>query len=211
MIRVLVADDHPVVRGGIKQALSDSLAGVVIGEACTVQELFEQVEGRRWDVIILDITMPGGGGLEALKRLKQERPSVPVLMLSVYSEDQFAVRAIQAGASGYLTKKSLPEELVRAVKTVLGGGKYLTPTVADLLATHLQHNESDAPPHTRLSDREYQVFRALVRGKTVSEIAEELALSIKTVSTYRTRILEKLDVKTNTDLARYAFRHHLED
>ncbi len=211
MIRVLVADDHPVVRGGIKQALSDSVAGVVIGEACTVQELFEQIAGRRWDVVILDITMPGGGGLDALKRLKQERPSLPVLMLSVYPEDQFAVRAIRAGASGYLTKQSLPEELVRAVKTVLGGSKYLTAKVADLLATHLQHDESGTPPHTRLSDREYHVFRALVHGKTVSEIAEELALSIKTVSTYRARILEKLDVKTNTDLARYAFRHHLED
>lgn len=211
MIRVLVADDHPVVRRGIKQALSESVAGVVIGEACTVQELFEQVQGRRWDVVILDITMPGGGGLDALKRLKQERPSVPVLMLSVYPEDQFAVRAIRAGASGYLTKQSLPEELVRAVKTILGGSKYLTPTVADLLATHLQHDESGTPPHSRLSDREYQVFRALVRGKTVGEIAEELALSIKTISTYRTRILEKLGCKTNTDLTRYAFHHHLED
>lgn len=211
MIKVLVADDHPVVRGGIKQALSDSIAGVVIGEACTVQELFQQLEKQRWDVVILDITMPGGGGLEALKQLKQERPSLPVLILSVYPEDQFAVRAIRAGASGYLTKKSLAEELVRAVKTVLSGVKFLSPAVADLLATHVQQNVSDIPPHTRLSDREFQVFRALVRGKTVGEIANELTLSIKTISTYRGRVLEKLDVKTNTDLARYAFQHHLEE
>lgn len=211
MITVLVADDHPVVRGGIKQMLSESMAGVVIGEARTVQELFERVQEKRWDVVILDITMPGGSGLDALKRLKQERPSLPVLMLSVYPEDQFAVRAIRTGASGYLSKQSLPEELVRAVKTVLGGRKYLSPAVADLLATHLQQDTGDSPPHIKLSDREDQVFRSLVRGKTVSEIADELSLSIKTVSTYRSRILEKLDVRTNTDLARYAFQHHLED
>lgn len=210
MIRVLVADDHPVVRGGVKQMLVDSLPGAFIGEAQSVQEVLVQIQTKHWDTVILDITMPGESGLEALRKLKVLAPALPVIILSVYPEDQFAVRAIRAGAAAYLSKKSLAEELIGAVKTVLAGHKYISEAVADLLMAHVQQTQGEEPAHTRLSDREFHVFRLLVEGKTITEIADTLSLSLKTVSTYRSRILDKLNVRTNADLIRYAFHHHIE-
>ncbi len=210
MINILLADDHPYLRRGLSQILTDEFPGVVIGEASNVPELLEQAQKHRWDVVVLDLTMPGRGGLEGLHELKRLLPHLPVLVLSVHPEDQFAVRVLRAGGAGYLTKESAPQELVHAIKVILRGGKYITPKAAELLASHLQqHGDHDQPLHSLLSDREDQVFRLIAGGSTITEIADQLSLSIKTVSTYRARILEKLNLKTNADLARYAVQYHL--
>lgn len=209
MIRILIADDHPFVRRGVKQVLTDEFTGSVIGEASTTPELLEQAGKHRWNLIVLDLTMPGRSGLDALHELRALCPDTPVLVLSMHSEDQFAVRVLRAGASGYLTKESIPEELVQAIRKIMAGGKYIRPSVADLLATQLQQGDTDQPPHAKLSDREFQVLGLIAHGKTVTNIAEELCLSVKSVSTYRARIVEKLHLKSTADLTRYALEHRL--
>lgn len=208
MIRVLIADDHPVVRQGLKQILSEEPDMTVLGEAQNSQEVLELVRKQDWDIVILDISMPGRGGLDVLKELKHERPKLPVLILSVHPEDQYAVRSLKAHASGYMTKESAPEELVKAIRKIIQGGKYISPTLAEKLAFDLE-TETETPLHKTLSDREYQVMLMIASGKTVSEIAEELSLSVKTIDTYRARILEKMKMKTNSELMHYAFKNKL--
>ena len=208
MIKVLIADDHAVVRQGLKQILADTSEMVVAGEAINGEEVLEQVRGQPWDVLVLDMSMPGRGGYDVLKDLKQIQPKLPVLILSIHSEEQYAVRLLQAGASGYLTKESAPEELVQAIQKVVSGGRYISPALAEKLAFQLGH-ESEKPAHESLSDREFQVLRLIAGGKTATQIAEDLALSVKTVSTYRTRILQKMRLKTNAELIRYAIENHL--
>jgi two-component system, NarL family, invasion response regulator UvrY len=210
MINILLADDHPYLRRGLIQILVDEFPGAVIGEASNVTELLEQAQKQRWDVVVLDLTMPGRGGLEGLHELKRLCPSLPVLVLSMHPEDQFAVRVLRAGGAGYLTKESAPQELVHAIKTIWKGGKYITPNTAELLAAHLhQHGDSEQPLHNTLSDREHQVFRLIAAGRTITDISDQLSLSVKTISTYRSRILTKLNLKTNADLARYAVQHRI--
>ena len=208
MIKILIADDHPIVRQGLKQILSEEPDIEVVGEAQNSQEVLELVRKQHWDIVVLDITMPGRGGLDVLKELKHERPKLPVLMLSVHPENQYAVRALKAHASGYLTKDSAPEELVKAIRKILRGGKYISLTLADKLAFDLE-TETEKPLHDTLSDREYQVMMMIASGKTVSQIAEELSLSVKTIGTYRTRILEKMKLKTNAELTHYVFKNKL--
>jgi len=210
MIKILLADDHPYLRRGLAQILTDEFPGAIIGEASNVPELLEQAQKQRWDVVVLDLNMPGRGGLEALHELKRLFPGLPVLVLSMHPEDQFAVRVLRAGGAGYLTKESVPQELVHAVKTIWKGGKYITSKAAELLAAHLlQHGDSEQPLHRSLSDREYEVFCLIAAGSTITDISDQLSLSVKTVSTYRSRILVKLDLKTNADLARYAVQQRI--
>lgn len=208
MIRVLIADDHAVVRRGVRMVLEGSARIAVAAEAATGVEALEKARKGGIDVAVLDLSMPGPGGLEVLKQMKDEHPRLPVLVLTMHPEDQFAVRSIRAGAAGYITKQSIPEELIKAVETVAAGRRYLTPAVAEALAAEVRH-DSGKPPHEELSDREYQVFLRIAGGRTVGEIAEELRLSPKTVSTYRTRILEKTGLRTNAELTHYAFAHKL--
>jgi two-component system invasion response regulator UvrY len=210
MLKVLIADDHPIVRQGLKQILSEESDMGVFGEAQNSQEVLELVQKQDWDIVILDITMPGRGGIDVLKELKHERPKLPVLMLSVHPEDQYAVRALKAHASGYMTKDSAPEELVKAIRKILRGGKYISSTLAEKLAFDLE-TETEKPLHETLSDREHQVLLMIASGKTVSEIAEELSLSVKTIDTYRARILEKMKMKTNAELTYYAIKNELVD
>lgn len=209
MLRILIADDHPVVRKGLRQILSEEPDIEVVGEAQNCQEVLELVRKQHWDIVVLDITMPGRGGLDVLKELKHEHPKLPVLMLSVHPENQYAVRALKAHASGYLTKDSAPEELVKAIRKILRGGKYISLTLADKLAFDLEA-ETEKPLHETLSDREYQVMLMIASGKTVSQIAEELSLSVKTIGTYRARILEKMKMKTNAELTHYVIKNNLE-
>lgn len=208
MIKVLIADDHAVVRRGVRLVLESTERIKVAAEAATGPEALDKARKETIDVAILDLSMPGPGGLEVLKQFKDEHPRVPVLILTMHPEDQYAVRAIRAGASGYLTKQSIPDELITAVEALAAGRKHLTPAVAEALATEV-HHDSGKPPHETLSDREYQVLLRIAAGKTVGEIAEELRLSPKTVSTYRARILEKMAMKTNAELTHYAFQHKL--
>src|SRR3954454_7059294 len=207
-MRILIADDHAVVRQGIKQILADDFKRATFGEARTAQEALTKIWKEKWDVVILAITMPGRTGLEVLKELKTQRPKLPVLLLSMHPEDQFAVRVLKAGASGYMTKESAPEELVGAIKKVLAGGRYVSPSLAEKLATYLSA-DGQKPPQEKLSDREFQVLRLIASGKIVSEIAKELSLSVKTISTYRSRILEKMSLRNNAELMHYAMQHQL--
>ena len=208
MLRILLADDHAVVRQGVRQILVDAFAKATFGEAQNAHELLDLVATERWDIVVLDLTMPGGNGLEALKQLKHNQPQLPVLMLSMYPEDQYAVRTIRAGAAGYLIKESAPEELVTAIRKVLNGGEYISASVADELVLHARH-EDDQPVHKHLSDREYQVLCLIAAGKEVKEISTELSLSAKTISTYRARLLEKMNLKTNAELTHYAIQNGL--
>ena len=208
MIRVLVADDHAVVRRGVVQILADSPHIVVAGEASCGSEVLRAVRENDYDIILLDIAMPGGSGLEVLKQLHSLRPDVQVLILSMYPEKQYAMRALRAGAAGYLTKDSAPDELVDAIDRIARGDKYITRSLAQELASELGGN-ADKELHEALSDREYQVMRLLAAGNSVSEIAAQLSLSVKTVSTYRTRILEKLDLKTTAEIMHYALARGL--
>jgi DNA-binding NarL/FixJ family response regulator len=208
MLRILLADDHAVVRQGVKQILAEAFTQAAFGEAQNAHELLELVACERWDIVVLDLAMPGGNGLEALKQIKHDHPQLPVLILSMFPEDQYAVRTIRAGAAGYLNKESAPEELVQAIRKVMQGGEYISPSVADELVLHARH-EDDQPPHKRLSDREYQVLCLIASGKEIKEISTELALSAKTVSTYRTRLLEKMNMKTNAELTHYAIENKL--
>ncbi|MBE7557030.1 MAG: response regulator transcription factor [Anaerolineales bacterium] len=208
MIKVLIADDHPIVRQGLRQILSETADMVVAGEAVNGQEALDQVRAGGWDVLVLDITMPGRSGFDILKEVKCEQPDLPVLVLSIHAEEQLAVRVLKAGASGYVTKENAPNELVRAIRKVVSGGRYVSPGLAESLAFGLDAT-SDRPRHETLSDREFQVMQLMAGGKTLAEIAEVLSLSAKTVSTYRTRLLEKLNLKTNAELMRYAIENRL--
>lgn len=208
-MRVLIVDDHAVVRRGLQQILSDDYEDVDFGEAGNAGDALEQVMQHEWDVVILDISMPGRSGLDVLKEIKKLKSNLPVLVLSMHPEDQFATRVLKAGASGYMTKETAPDELVTAIAKVISGGKYVSPRLAEILVEDLDRDGSGVPRYTRLSDREYEVFRMIASGKTVSEIADELGLSVKTISTYRARILDKVHLKTNAELARYAIRHGL--
>lgn len=208
MIKVLIGDDHAIVRQGLKQILSDEKKQFICGEAENGQVVLDRVLKEIWDVVILDISMPGISGLEILKEIKKNRPKLPVLVLTMHSEDQFALRSIKAGASGYLKKDSAPEELVRAIKKVVDGGKYVNQQLAEILASDIER-DLDKPLHDRLSDREYQVMRLIASGRTSKQIADELALSIKTISTYRARLLEKMKMKTNAELTHYAIQNKL--
>jgi DNA-binding NarL/FixJ family response regulator len=210
MIRALIADDHAVVRQGLKQILGDTPEMVVAGEATTGQEVLDKIRAETWDVVVLDISMPDRSGLDVLKQLRSERPKLPVLVLSMHSEDQYAVRALKAGASGYLTKDSAPDELVKAIRKVVSGGRYVGSCLAERLAFEIGADSSKLP-HETLSDREFQVLRLIASGKSVTEIAAELYLSSKTVSTYRVRLLKKMNLKTNAELMHYAMQNHLVD
>jgi len=208
MIRLLIADDHPVVRAGLRRIVQETPGLEVVGEVANGDELLARLPRVPADIVLLDVSMPGPGFLEVLQRLRSEHPSVAVLVLSVHPEDQYAVRALRAGASGYLTKDHSPEELTEAIRRVHRGHKYVSPQLAERLATDLVAGGRDVR-HERLSDREYEVLCLLGSGSTVKEIARSLHLSPKTVSTYRTRILEKMQVATNADLVRYAAQHGL--
>lgn len=208
MLQILVADDHAVVREGVKQILADVSDMVVIGEASDGPETLEKAMRNDYDVILLDISMPGRNGLEILKEIKTRLPKTPVLILSMHPEEQYAVRALRAGAAGYLTKASAPQELIGAIRKASRGGKYVTASLAEKLAFELDA-DTEKPPHESLSNREYQVMLMLASGKTVGEIAAELCLSAKTISTYRTRIMEKMGMKKNAELTLYAVKRQL--
>jgi len=207
--RILIVDDHPIVRQGIRQTLADGTEIGEIGEAAT-QAALDLVRQQQWDAVILDIGLPGRGGLQLLKDIKRDRPRLPILILSMHSEDQYAVRAIRAGAAGYLTKEAATEKLLDAVSKVISGGRYISAALADRLAAELAVDESK-PLHAALSDREFDVLRLIASGRTVGEIAERLSLSVKTVSTYRTRILEKMRLRNNAELMQYVLTNHLLD
>jgi DNA-binding NarL/FixJ family response regulator len=207
-MRILLADDHTVVRHGLKQILAEEFKKAIFGEARNAQEALDLVWKENWDIAILDITMPGRSGLEVLREIKKSKPKLPVLVLSMHPENQFAVRDLKRGASGYMTKESASVELVGAVRKVLAGGRYVSNSLAEKLATYLAH-DNQKPAQELLSDREFQVLRLIASGKIVSEIARELSLSVKTISTYRTRILEKMGLRNNAELMHYAMQHQL--
>ncbi|HZP61579.1 MAG TPA: response regulator transcription factor [Opitutaceae bacterium] len=207
-MRILIADDHAVVRQGLKQILAAEFKDAVFGEANDGQQALELAWKENWNVLVLDITMPGQSGLDVLKAIKKSRPKLPVLMLSMHPEDQFAVRMLKIGAAGYMTKESAPAELVGAVKKVMSGGRYVSPALAEKMAAYLAI-DVQTPPHERLSDREFLVLRLIASGKTVSLIAKELSLSVKTISTYRTRILEKTGMINSAELTHYAIQNQL--
>jgi DNA-binding NarL/FixJ family response regulator len=208
VIRILLVDDHAVVRVGLKQVLAESIPGSVFEEAGSAEDALSQVRQATFDIVILDIALPGESGLDVLKKIKQIRPDLPVLMLSVYAEEEFAVRTVRAGAAGYVTKKAASTDLAEAVRRVVAGGRYVTAAVAEKLAEEIQRGAAPSP-HERLSDREYQVFRLLGMGKSVTQAAEEMSLSVQTISTYRARILQKMGLSTNADLVEYVFRSRL--
>jgi len=208
MIKVVIADDHDVIREGVKRILAETPDIRVVAEAADGQELLAKVQAKPCDAVILDLAMSGRGGLEALKALKTEHPKLPILVLTMHDESQYAVRVLKAGAAGYLHKAHVSAQLVEAVRKVVSGGKYLTPATADALAVDLGV-DPDQPPHKRLSDREFQVLCLIASGKTVSEIAEKLSLSVQTISTYRAHILEKMGLENNAQLTHYALQQHL--
>jgi two-component system invasion response regulator UvrY len=210
MIRILVADDHPVVRQGLKQIIADSPDMVVAGEASDGQEVLEQVRKNHYDVVLLDVSMPDRSGLDILKQLKIEKPELAFLMLSIHPEQQYAVRALKAGASGYLTKDRAPEELIAAIRAAASGKKYLSSSLAQELASELG-KATEKLPHQTLSDREYSILLLIASGSTKGGIAQKLSLSPKTVSTYRSRILKKLGLNSDAELVRYAIENQLID
>ena len=208
MIQILIADDHAIVRRGLKLLLLEEYPSAEIGEAGDSESLVKSVIQKQWDVVICDISMPGRSGLDALSQIKQIAPKLPVLIMSMYPEDQYALRVLKAGAAGYLGKETIHDDIVKAIQTVRLGKKIITPAIADKLA---QAFETDAGTnlHDKLSDREFDVFKMIASGKSVSEIANQFSLSVTTVSTYRSRILEKMDLKSNADLTRYALEKNL--
>jgi two-component system invasion response regulator UvrY len=210
MIQILIADDHAIVRKGLKQILSETSGMVVAGEAANSRQCLELVWKNDFDMVLLDIAMPGRGGMDILKQLKHEKPKLPILMLSMYPEEQYAVRALKAGASGYLTKESAPKELISAIRKVSQGGKYVSASLAEKLAVYLE-TDAEKPVHETLSDREYQVMLMIASGKTVKQIADELSLSVKTISTYRARTLIKMGMNNNTEIIYYAIKQKLVD
>lgn len=209
-INILIADDHPIVRAGLKQIISETNDMTVADEASNGQEALDLVRKKEYDLLLLDISMPGRNGLEILKELKSDYPKFPVLILSIYPEEQYAVRAFRAGASGYLTKASAPNELISAIKKIVNGGRYVSESLAEKLTYYLDEDTS-RPPHDLLTDREYQVMLMLGSGKTVKEVGEELFLSVKTISTYRTHILEKMKMKNNAEVTLYVVKNKLID
>jgi DNA-binding NarL/FixJ family response regulator len=208
MKKILLVDDHSVIRNGVKQILLREFTQVEFGEAANGIEAFRLIREKNWDIIILDMDMPGRNGLEVLKQLKDENTKIPVLMFSLHPEEHIAIRALKSGAAGYLGKNSADTELVKAVQQILSGKKYITASLAEQLANQIENPHHKAP-HELLSDREYQTLLLFANGKTVSEIADELLLSVPTISTYRVRILEKMNMKTNAELVSYAIRNNL--
>jgi two-component system invasion response regulator UvrY len=208
VIRVLIADDHAILRRGLKEILMRELDAVTWGEAENEHQVLDQVQSHDWDLLILDITMPGRGGLDVLRSVKALRPTLRVLVLSMHPENQYGKRVLKAGASGYMNKERSPEELISAVRKLLSGGWYVSPALAETLASDLSQ-DAERPAHESLSNREFEVLRKIASGRTVSQIAEELHLSVPTVSTYRARILEKMRMSTTAELMHYALRNHL--
>jgi DNA-binding NarL/FixJ family response regulator len=209
-LKVLIIDDHPLVRRGLVETIEGEYPDAIIGEAGSSQSGLEAFWRDDWAIILLDVAMPGRSGLDLLKEIKQQRPKTPVLIVSAYPEDQFAIRALKNGADGYLTKDVNGQEVIAAVKRLLAGGKYIRPSLAEQLASYLDMDDSK-PPHHTLSDREYQVMRMIAAGQPPRKIASELSLSIKTVSTFRSRVLKKMMMKNNAELMRYAMENGLVD
>lgn len=207
-MKVLIADDHAIVRRGLKQILTDEYKNLFVGEAENAHAVFNLIKEQDWDVIVLDISMPGKNGLEVLKELKLLKPKTPVLILTTHPEEQYAIRVLKAGASGYMTKESAPEYLIEAIRKATNGRKYISRNLAELLAVSMS-GDVDKQLHESLSDREYQVLCLIASGKTVGEIAEELSRSVKTISTHRTHILEKMNMKSNAELTHYAIKNNL--
>ena len=210
MIRVLLADDHPIVRAGLKEILAGTGDITVAGEATNGQEVMARVRGHDYDVAVLDLSMPGRSGIELIKQVKDEKPKLRILVLTMHSEEQYAVRALKAGASGYLTKDSAAEQLVAAIRRIAAGGAYVSPETAERLALGAAPG-AEVAPHTLLSDREFQVLQLIAGGQSVGEIARRLSLSVKTVSTHKTRILQKMGLANQAELIRYALEHKLLD
>ena len=208
MIRILIADDHTIVRDGLRRLVAAEADMTIAGEAQNGVEVLEVVREKPVDVVLLDISMPGRNGLETLKELKRQHPSIYVIILSMHPKDQYAVRVLRAGASGYITKESAPEELILAIRKAFAGEKFISPDVAELLAEYVERGET-GEPHLVLSDREFEVFRKIAQGKTVTQISKELFLSVKTVSTYRTRVVEKTGLTTNAAIVQYCRDHKI--
>ena len=208
-MKILIIDDHEVVRRGLKQILSDAFPQAVFGEAATSQEALDKASSDRWDILLLDINIPGRNGLEVLEEVHKTQPKTAVLVLSAFPEQDFAVRALKLGAAGYLTKQSASDELHAAVRKALEGGKYVTASLAEKLAARLGQDLQQTAPHEALSNRELQILRMIASGQTIKEIASELSLSEKTIATYRARIAEKLNLSTNVEFTRYALKHNL--
>jgi DNA-binding NarL/FixJ family response regulator len=208
MLKILIADDHTVVRRGLRQILLDEFPSAVIEEVADAEELIKKVMLDKWDVVVSDLSMPGRSGLDALQQIKLSHPELPVLILSIHPEEQYALRALKSGASGYLSKDTAPDELVKAVQKVLLGKKYISQAIAEKLANTFS-SDTSMLPHESLSDREFDVMKLLANGKSVSEIAEMLSLSVTTVSTYRARIMVKMNLKSNSDLTKYAIENNL--
>jgi two-component system, NarL family, invasion response regulator UvrY len=211
MIKILVVDDHAVVRAGVQFFLADIPDMKIAGEAATAQEAIRMIRSREWDIVLLDIAMPDKSGVEVLKQIKREKPDLPVLMLSMHPENRYAVQILRSGASGYVQKEALATELVNAIHTILRGHKYISPAVAELLTMDPATTDVDKPLHELLSVREYQIFYKLGQGEGVTKIADELCLSVKTVSTYRSRVLEKMNMSSNADIIYYAIKQNLID
>ena len=209
MLKILVADDHAIVRRGVIQILNDEFPTATIVDVSNAEDLLHHTLTGTWDIVITDLSMPGRSGLDALKQIRISKPSLPVLVLSMYAEEQYAIRVLKAGAAGYLNKEAAPDELVNAVRQILAGGKYITAFIADAMLSSNQSLNSDLPPHQALSDRELEVMRLIGAGKSVSEIAEILLLSVTTVSTYRSRILAKLQLKNNAAITLYVLENKL--
>ena len=208
MTRALIVDDHTITRAGLRRILSDASRPLVVGEAATGAEALDMVMTQQWDIVMLDISLPDRSGLEILKAIKKARPALPVLVLSMYPVDQYALRVLRAGGAGYLTKESAPDQLLEAVRRVTAGLRYITPEVADCIAQDWNRSPAQSV-HEALSDREFEVMRLIASGKTVGEIAKDLVLSVKTVSTYRTRVLQKLRLRHNAELTHYAVVNNL--
>jgi DNA-binding NarL/FixJ family response regulator len=208
VIKVLIADDHPVVRRGLRQILDETSDIMVGAEAGSADEVMTAVRGQRFHVVVLDISLPGGNGIDLIREIRREQPEARVLILTVHSEEQYAVRAIKAGAAGFMNKESAPDKLTEATRKIASGGRYVSSALAEKLAA-LFAGETSGQPHERLSDREFEILKLLASGKTVSRVAEELSLSVKTISTHRTRILKKMDMKNNAELTHYAVRQGL--
>jgi DNA-binding NarL/FixJ family response regulator len=208
MLKILIADDHAIVRRGLKQILLEEYPSAQVGEVADAESLVTEVVTNEWDIIICDMNMPGRSGLDALSQIKQIAPQIPVLIMSMYPEDQYALRVLKAGASGYLGKETIHEHIIKAIQTVQLGKKFITPAVAEKLADAVRE-DSEKEPHELLSDREFDVFKLLAAGSSVSEIAHQLSLSTTTVSTYRTRILSKMNIRSNAELTRYALERKL--
>jgi two-component system, NarL family, invasion response regulator UvrY len=206
MTRILIADDHAIVRQGLRQILGATREHYVIGESADANDAIRKIREQHWDIVLLDINLPGKNGIDALKQIRSESPETRVLVFSFHTEDSFALRALRNGASGYITKNSPPEQLLSAISRILRGGKYITQSVAEKLA-NVFDSDFDRPPHERLTDREFQIFHLLAGGKTVSEIAGELSLSVKTISTHRAKILHKLHLRNNAQLMYYSMHN----